>query len=64
MTYVPLDPAPRAGVVRRFLDRLEARRRAARRRADVGRRRALVARVWAIQIAATTLHANKRSEQP
>jgi hypothetical protein len=62
MTYCPQDPAPRAGLMRRLLDRLDARRRAARRRADVERRVQLARRVWAVQIAATTAGATRRPE--
>lgn len=62
MTYCPRDPAPRAGLIRRLFDRFDARRRAARRRADVERRAQLARRVWAIQIAATTAGDTRRPE--
>lgn len=60
MTYSPPDPAPRFGVLRRLIDRLQSRRRAARRRADIERRAQLARRVWAVQIAAATLGDTRR----
>lgn len=55
MTFCPTKDRPRVGLIRHWLDRREARRRAALRRADVERRRQLAARVWAVQIIAATV---------
>lgn len=54
MTYDPHAHTPPRWLFQRLVDRFEARRRAALRRADVERRRRLAARVWAVQIAAVT----------
>lgn len=54
MTYDPHAAPPRRWLFARLMDRFEARRRAALRRADVERRRRLAARVWAVQILAAT----------
>jgi hypothetical protein len=55
MTYDPHARPPHRWLIGRLIDRFEARRRAALRRADVERRRRLAARVWAIQIVAATV---------
>ena len=59
-TYCPPPKPPLLGWLRAWRDRRLARRGAALRRARLDERRALCARVWAVQIAAATLLDTRR----
>jgi hypothetical protein len=60
-TYCPSPKPPLLGWLRAWRERRQAQRGAALRRAKQDQRRALCARVWAVQIAAATLRDTRRT---